>query len=70
MQFGEDRYNIRDIVVTSAQSRDKLGDKESKNDEVPTTIWKKYKVERRKESKERKESSNSREEEDCKMNSR
>jgi len=66
----ENKYNIRDTVVTSAQSRDKLGDRRSKNNKVSTTVWKEYKVERRKESKERDESSNPRREKDYKMGSR
>jgi len=36
-------------VVVSTQSRDKLGDKRGKNNKVPTIVWKKYKVERKKE---------------------
>jgi len=70
MQFGEDRYYTRDAMVTSAQSRDKLGNRGSKNDKVPTTVWEEYKVERRKERKERKENSNSRRGKDYKMSSR
>ena len=70
MQFGEDRYYTRNAIVTSAQSRDKLGDRRNKNNEVPTTLWKKYKVERRKGEKERKESGNPRRRKNCKMGSR
>ena len=38
MQFGKDRYNIRNAVVASTQSRDKLGDRGSENDKVSTTV--------------------------------
>jgi len=64
MWFGEDKYNTRDTIVTSTQSRDKLENRESKNNKVSTTIWEKYKVKRRKES------SNPRREKDCKIDSR
>jgi len=51
-------------MVISTQSRDKLENRESKNNKVSTTIWEKYKVKRRKES------SNPRREKDCKIDSR
>ena len=70
MQPGKNRYNTGDAVVTSMQPRDKLGDRKSKNNEVPTTVQKEYKVKRRKESEEREESSNSRREKDYKIGSR
>jgi len=64
------RCSTGDAVVTSTQPRDKLGDRGSKNDKIPTTVWKKYEAERRKESEEREESSNSRRRKDCEMGSR
>ena len=54
-------------MVTSTQSRNKLEDRGSKNDEVSTTLWEEYKVERRKENKEREESSNPRRGKDCEI---
>jgi len=57
-------------MTTSIQFRDKLGDKESKNDKVPTTVWEEYKSERRKERKEREENSDSRRGKDCEIGSR
>jgi len=47
-----------------------LGDRESKNDKVPTTVWEEYKSERRKERKEREENSDSRRGKDCEIGSR
>jgi len=37
---------------------------------MPTIVWKEYKVERRKESKEKEKSSNPRREKDCKIDGR
>jgi len=70
MQSGEDKCYIGDAMVTSIQSRDKLGNRRSLDNKMPTTVWKEYKAKRRKESKERKESSNSRRRKDCKMDNR
>jgi len=39
--------NIEYAIVTSAQPRDKLGDRGSKNDKMPTAVWKKYSSEGR-----------------------
>ena len=43
---------------------------ESKDNEVPTTVQKEYKAERREESKESKKSSNNKRRKNCKMDSR
>jgi len=52
------------------QSRDKLEDKKGKNDKVPTTVWKEYKVERKKEREKKKEASNLKKEKDSEMDNR
>jgi len=46
-----------------AQSRDKLGDRRSENDKIPTIVWKKYKAKRKKDS-------GSRRGKDCEIDSR
>jgi len=38
-------------MVISTQPRDKLGNRRSQNDEMPTTIWKEYKAKRKKKRK-------------------
>ena len=38
-------------MVISIQPRDKLENRRSQNDEMPTTIWKEYKAKRKKERK-------------------
>ena len=38
MQFGENKCYTRNAIVTSIQSRDKLEDRRSKNDKVPTIV--------------------------------
>ena len=35
-------------MVISTQPRDKLGNRRSENDEVPTIVWKEYKAKGRK----------------------
>ena len=57
-------------MTTSTQSRDKLGDRGSKNNKLSTTVWEEYEVERRKERIEREENGDSRREKDCEMGSR
>ena len=56
-----------DAMVISTQLRDKLGNRRSQDNEMPTTVWKEYKAKERKGSKERKESSDSRRGKDCKI---
>ena len=60
MQFGKDKYYIRDAVATSTQFRDKLEDRRSQDDQMLTIMWKKYKTERKTESEEKKKSSDAR----------
>jgi len=38
MQPGKNRYNTRDAMVISIQPRDKLGNKRSKNNKIPTIV--------------------------------
>ena len=57
-------------MTTSTQSRDKLGDRGSKNNKLSTTVWEEYEVERKKERIEREENGDSRRGKDCEMGSR
>jgi len=57
-------------MVVSTQSRDKLEDRRSENDKVPTIVWKKYEAKRRKEDEEREKGSDSKREKDCEMSSK
>ena len=54
-------------MVTSIQPRDKLENRRSQDNEMPTTVWKEYKAKEKKGSKEKKKSSNSRRRKDCKI---
>jgi len=56
-------------MVVSTQPRDKLGDQRSQDDEVPTTVWKKYKAKGEKNEKESKKSSDIGRREDYEMDS-
>ena len=44
----EDRCYIGDTMVTSTQPKDKLGNRRSENNEVPTIVWKEYETKERK----------------------
>jgi len=45
-------------MVVSTQPRDKLGDRRSQDNKVPTIVWKEYKAKGGKGEKESKKSSN------------
>ena len=57
-------------MVASIQPRDKLEDWKSQDDEMPTTMWKEYKVKEEKSEKESKKSSDIGRREDHKIGSR
>jgi len=57
-------------MVVSTQSRDKLEDRRSENDKVPTIVWKEYEAKRKKEDEEREKGSDSKREKDCEMSSK
>ena len=69
MQSRKNRRYIGDAMVVSTQPRDKLGDQRSQDDEVPTTVWKKYKAKGEKNEKESKKSSDIGRKEDYEMDS-
>ena len=56
-------------MVASPQPRNQLGDQRGQDDEVPTIMWKKYKVKGGKEEKESEKSSNIGRREDGEMDS-
>jgi len=70
VQFGKNRHYIGNTIVTSTQPRNQLGNKRSQDDKIPTIMWKKYKVQRRAESKKRKKSSNIKREKDSEIGNR
>ena len=48
MQSRKNRHYTRDAIVASTQPRNKLENRRSQNDKVPTIVWKKYKAKREK----------------------
>ena len=54
MQFGKNRGNTRNTIVSSPQPINRLGEERSKNDIVPTYMWKRKETDREKGSKENK----------------
>ena len=39
MRTGEDGSNPRDAIARGTQPRNKLGNRRSKDDQVPTSVW-------------------------------
>jgi len=69
VQSRKNRCYIGDAIVTSIQSRDKLEDWRSQDNEVSTTVWKEYKAKGEKDEKESKKSSDIERRKDCEIGS-
>jgi len=70
VQFGENRHHIGDAAVAGTQPRNLLGNRRSQDDQMSTIMWKKYKIGKRTESKEKKKNSDARRGEDSKIGNR
>ena len=52
MQFGKNRGDTKNAIVSSPQPRNRLGERRSENDIVPTYMWKRKEIGREKGNKE------------------
>ena len=55
VQLREDRVNIGNAVASSPQSRNRLGERRSEDDALPTYMWKKQEVKEKKVRKTKKD---------------